>query len=378
MYEKILAEIERLRRKNHIDADNGCNEDECSGYELCLDNLLSFIESLEAEHKDLGEDMNIVFSAISKVCNTLKPEEFARYNETVYKVAMMAVAIAQGRKSLEKEQDVDLDKEIDRFMESVNNEATIDETAKHFYELGCRHAAVLYDDMEKERQRRCEEEQEGLHFTPLGRLIQKLPWNDSTNSYAKKLVDCLIREGYTKDAQIVQEIVSYKNGYNVPMATLDEVHIQFNDKRTLPKTEPQGLDEAPKKDYKKLYEDIVNSDWYKKAYVGKSLGDFIPVEGLDEAAEEIVIKLVPSLGQKYEDGSYVGGIRDFFSREELIGLVKAGAKWQAEQGVSVEGKVVMDFSEPSDIINRRLIAKLGDVLLKVEPGDVRIQITKID
>ena len=30
--------------------------------------------------------------------------------------------------------------------------------ANHFYELGCRHAAVLYDDMEKERQRRQENE----------------------------------------------------------------------------------------------------------------------------------------------------------------------------------------------------------------------------
>ena len=38
--------------------------------------------------------------------------------------------------SLEQEPDMDLDKEIDSFMESINNEATIDETAKHFYELG--------------------------------------------------------------------------------------------------------------------------------------------------------------------------------------------------------------------------------------------------
>ena len=80
-----------------------------------------------------------------------------------------------------------------------------------------------------------EKKQDGLHFTPLSRLIQKLPWNDSTNSYAKKLVDCLVREGYTKDAQIVQDIVSYKNGNNVPMATMDEVHIQFNDKSTFTK-----------------------------------------------------------------------------------------------------------------------------------------------
>lgn len=55
---------------------------------------------------------------------------------------------------------------------------------------------------------------------------------------------------------------------------------------------------------------------------------------------------------------------------------KVGAEWMAGQGVSVDGKVVMDFSEPYDIINRRLIAKLGDALLKVEPGEVIVQIRK--
>lgn len=55
---------------------------------------------------------------------------------------------------------------------------------------------------------------------------------------------------------------------------------------------------------------------------------------------------------------------------------KAGAEWMAGQGVSVDGKVIMDFSEPYDIINRRLIAKLGDALLEVEPGEVIVQIRK--
>ena len=60
---------------------------------------------------------------------------------------------------------------------------------------------------------------------------------------------------------------------------------------------------------------------------------------LDEAAERIVVSLVPTFGQKYEDGSYVKGIRDYFSRDEFIGLVKAGAEWMAEQGVSMEYEV---------------------------------------
>lgn len=61
-------------------------------------------------------------------------------------------------------------------------------------------------------------------------------------------------------------------------------------------------------------------------------------KGLEEYASKIVTELVPTLGQKYPDGSYVGGTRDYFSREELIGLVKAGAKWKMEQSeLSCEG-----------------------------------------
>ena len=36
--------------------------------------------------------------------------------------------------------------------------------------------------------------------------------------------------------------------------------------------------EEPKKDYNKLYDDIAKSEWFKKSYVGKSLGDVVPVE----------------------------------------------------------------------------------------------------
>lgn len=70
-----------------------------------------------------------------------------------------------------------------------------------------------------------QEQTEGLHFTPLNRLIQKIPsekWNDSTNNYAKNLRDCLIKEGYLKDAKLLQDYISYMNGNNVPMATMDE------------------------------------------------------------------------------------------------------------------------------------------------------------
>ena len=70
-----------------------------------------------------------------------------------------------------------------------------------------------------------QEQPEGLHFTPLNRLIQKIPsenWNDTVNNYVRKLRDCLIREGYRKDAEVLQDYISYMNGNNVPMATMDE------------------------------------------------------------------------------------------------------------------------------------------------------------
>ena len=63
--------------------------------------------------------------------------------------------------SLEKERDVDLEKEIVEMMAKqpffIKAKDQI-AFARHFYELGCRHTAVLYDDMEKERQRRQENE----------------------------------------------------------------------------------------------------------------------------------------------------------------------------------------------------------------------------
>lgn len=69
-----------------------------------------------------------------------------------------------------------------------------------------------------------QEQLEGLHFTPVNRLIQKIPskiWNDTVNNYAK-IRDCLIKEGFLKDAKVLQDYISYMNGNNVPMATMDE------------------------------------------------------------------------------------------------------------------------------------------------------------
>jgi hypothetical protein len=86
------------------------------------------------------------------------------------------------------------------------------------YDMACDEILRLIDILQQEQA-------EGLHFTPLNRLIQKIPsenWNDTVNNYAKKLRDCLIKEGYRKDAEVLQGYISYMNGNNVPMATMDE------------------------------------------------------------------------------------------------------------------------------------------------------------
>lgn len=84
--------------------------------------------------------------------------------------------------------------------------------------------SLEYDDILSLVDSLQQEQPEGLHFTPLNRLIQKIPsgnWNDTVNNYAKKLRDCLIKEGYRKDAEVLQGYISYMNGNNVPMATMD-------------------------------------------------------------------------------------------------------------------------------------------------------------
>lgn len=90
----------------------------------------------------------------------------------------------------------------------------------------CQRYAVEYlDDVLSFIDSLQQEQPEGLHFIPLIRLIQKIPfknWNDTVNNYAKKLRDCLIKEGYLKDANVLQGYISHMNGNNVPMATMDE------------------------------------------------------------------------------------------------------------------------------------------------------------
>ena len=84
--------------------------------------------------------------------------------------------------------------------------------------------------------------------------------------------------------------------------------------------------EEPKKDYNKLYEDIAKSEWFKKSYVGKSLGDVVPVEepvcgDLEEAVTNYIAPI------ENEDGLRVIN----FSGQDIKDAFIAGANWQKEQ-----------------------------------------------
>ena len=111
-----------------------------------IEKILAEIERQIKEHK----------KALRKKDNTLVTEAMLKGSLSAYE------SLSRFIESLEKEQDVDFEKEEDWLFNNYGWECLEDiDTvvfAKHFYELGCRHAAVLYDDIEYERQRRQEEE----------------------------------------------------------------------------------------------------------------------------------------------------------------------------------------------------------------------------
>ena len=93
-------------------------------------------------------------------------------------------------------------------------------------------------------------------------------------------------------------------------------------------------------------------------------------EDLEEAANDAVISLVPSFGQKYSDGSYVSCIRDSFKREELIKLYKAGAEWQKQKDESyTKSMYKVGINTGKELMKQQLMAKAVDAVVKVEAGN---------
>ena len=100
--------------------------------------------------------------------------------------------------------------------------------------------------------------------------------------------------------------------------------------------------------------------WYQVELIPEPIDDFKPSlpDNLDEAARKYGHE-EPILPEGYNDGDI-----PFYERWTADAF-KTGAEWMAGQGVEVKGKVIMDFSTPADIINRRLIVKLEDALLSI-------------
>ena len=89
--------------------------------------------------------------------------------------------------------------------------------------------------------------------------------------------------------------------------------------------------EEPKKDYNQRYKDIAKSEWFKKSYVGKSLGDIVPVE--EPVCEELEEE-VKNYFQGYFPGTETAEQCNtdlHFTPPAIIRLARHFAKWQKEQ-----------------------------------------------
>jgi len=82
-------------------------------------------------------------------------------------------------------------------------------------------------------------------------------------------------------------------------------------------------------DYKKLYEDIVNSEWYKKYYHGKSVGDAVVVEQPQADLEAEVKKWV--YDPFYDlNGVAIKGATAYITVEDVATIARHFAEWGAE------------------------------------------------
>ena len=92
-------------------------------------------------------------------------------------------------------------------------------------------------------------------------------------------------------------------------------------------------------------------------------------EGLEEAANNAVIALVPSFGQKYSDGSYVSSYRDCFKREELLELFKAGANWQKQQILDCNITLQRTFELGKQEMKQQMMAKAIEATVHIDAGN---------
>ena len=134
--------------------------------------VLNLLYEIEADRKIKNHIQPMKYIDAEKLYEHLEQvsEFYPRYADNFLDNAVINVinGIKTFITSLQQEQpEVDFEKELDRWRhahfsgkrdgdysgEYLERKSQLD-IARHFYELGCRHAAAMYDDIEFERQRR--------------------------------------------------------------------------------------------------------------------------------------------------------------------------------------------------------------------------------
>ena len=108
----------------------------------------------------------------------------------------------------------------------------------------------------------------------------------------------------------------------------------------------------------------------------KEQKDSIVSDDLEEAANNAVISLIPSFGQKNSDGSYVSSYRDCFKREEFINLFIDGAKWQKQKDdgeIKMVRELLADFDKHCDEYHEAGF-KHGQEALMKDAVDVEVKV----
>lgn len=186
---RLMAEIKRLKQENTISDDKEYAQyeiDVACGYDMALEKVLLILDSLRQEQPNnmiqwTGNNLKEVINFTGKsprFGEWFKSwEEYENYVHTHndilklffedgshYEVPIGAWIIktpdgynvSSVAKYIQQEQpEVDLEKEIERYCGPYNKRPTpdfFDAVARHFYELGCRRTAEMYDDIECNRQ----------------------------------------------------------------------------------------------------------------------------------------------------------------------------------------------------------------------------------
>ena len=196
--DKIRAEIERQYKyhKDHADDYAGtehfwkADEDR---------NLLSFIDSLQKEHKfKTGDRIKPIDSCLGSP-------------RTILKICDSWYITDQGTLDFEYEDNWELAEEHKKCMYSKDNYTNEDRKA-------------LCDGCEEDCKYAQKEESVGKRFAfkAIPRLLEMIEPTDRAKAYIAKLANALEVEGYSTDAKIVMERLKIMNGEKVPMATMDE------------------------------------------------------------------------------------------------------------------------------------------------------------